>query len=188
LELANEVQFNNYIRPICLADEESEVAKTTSGTVVGFGLNGNGTLSDIANKLEVPIRSYHRCTSYSRDHHSYISYRTFCGGPADGRGVCSGDSGGGVYVLHNDQFYLRGLVSASLMNNLNQCDIHKEAIFTDVTKYYDWIERSASSSSVTSSDQHMTMRTFFSIPKTSSKPFLFSRTTVRYNFDRPIWN
>ena len=33
----------------------------------------------------------------------------------------------------------RGLVSASLTNEFNHCDTYKEAIFTDVTKYYDWI-------------------------------------------------
>jgi len=134
------VQFNNFIRPICIANEESELAQALRGMVVGFGFNENRILSDIANKLEVPIRSYHLCTSYSRDYHSFISSRTFCGGPADGRGVCDGDSGSGVYVLYNDQFYLRGLVSASLVNEYNQCDIHKEAIFADVTKYYDWIK------------------------------------------------
>jgi len=142
LELVDEVQFNYYIRPICLADEESDVAETSNGTVVGFGLTENGTLSNIANKLDISIRDYHSCISTSLDHQTFASARTFCGGPADGRGVCSGDSGGGVYVLHKNVFYLRGLVSSSLFNNITmECDTHKQAVFTDVTQYYYWIDR-----------------------------------------------
>jgi len=139
LELANEVQFNNYIRPICLADDESEIAEASTGTVVGYGLTENKTLSDIANKLDISIRDYHSCIAKSSDHQTFASARTFCGGPADGRGVCSGDSGSGVYILHDKIFYLRGLVSSSLVNNKFECDTYKQAIFTDVPQYYYWI-------------------------------------------------
>ena len=140
LELVNEVQFNKFIRPICIADRKSEVAKAQSGTVVGFGKTENGRISDIANKLDIPIYDYLNCTEHSEQHRSLVSHRTFCGGPADGRGVCLGDSGGGVYVSHNRRFYLRGLVSASLFNAVQQCDVDRDAIFTDATKFYGWIE------------------------------------------------
>jgi len=140
LELANEVQFNNYIRPICLADYESEVAETSTGTVVGFGKTENESNSDIARKLEISIRDYAKCATTSSDHQTFATARMFCGGPADGRGVCDGDSGGGVYVLHDKIFYLRGLVSSSLVNNKLECDTHQQAVFTDVTQYYDWIK------------------------------------------------
>jgi len=141
LVLIDEVQFSNYIRPICLADEYSEVAEALQGTVAGFGLTKNGTLSNIANKLEISIRDYHSCISTNPDHQIFASARTFCGGPADGRGVCDGDSGSGVYIQHKDQFYLRGIVSSSLVNKKYECDTHKQAIFTDVTQYYYWIDR-----------------------------------------------
>jgi len=139
LELANEVQFHNFIRPICLADEDSPIVQAPNGTVVGFGKTETGSLSDVAKKLEIPIRDYHSCTANGSDHGYFASARTFCGGPANGTGVCKGDSGGGVYVVHNKTFYLRGLVSNSLINDANECDVYQEAIFTDVTQYYDWI-------------------------------------------------
>jgi len=141
LKLTNEVQFDHLIRPICLADEESEIVKAIHGTVVGFGLTEDGTLSDVAKKLDIPIRDFHNCTSHSSDHETFATARTFCGGPANGSGVCQGDSGGGVYVIHNNTFYLRGFVSSALINALNECDTKREAIFTDVTQYYDWIQR-----------------------------------------------
>ena len=139
LELSKEIKFNNLIRPICINNEHSEMIKVTNGIVVGFGLNELEKISNVANKLEIPIKNYHNCTKISSDYHGFISARTFCGGSADGRGVCGGDSGAGVYVFYQHQFYLRGLVSASLLNNYLKCDVTKEAIFTDVTQFYDWI-------------------------------------------------
>ena len=140
LELVNEVQFSKYIRPICIANSSSEVAKAQSGTVVGFGKTETGRISDIANKLDIPIYDYQNCTKHSERHHGLVSARTFCGGTADGKGVCMGDSGGGVYVKHNGRSYLRGLVSASLYDDVQDCDVYEKAIFTDVTEYYDEIK------------------------------------------------
>ena len=140
LELANEVQFSKYIRPICIADSRSEIAKAPNGTVVGFGKTESGRISDIANKLEIPIYDYLNCTKHSERHRNLMSARTFCGGTADGHGVCLGDSGGGVYVKNKGRRYLRGLVSASLFDDVG-CDVYEKAIFTDVTKYYDGIKR-----------------------------------------------
>ena len=138
LELLNEVQFDNYIRPICLANDKSEVAKVSIGTVVDFGQTENGTPSGIANKLDISIYDFHNCASTSYDQQTFANPRTFCGGAADG--ICNGDSGSGVYVLYNETFYLRGLVS-SLANNQSDCNNHQQAVFTDVTQYYDWIKR-----------------------------------------------
>jgi len=140
LKLVDEIQFNNFVRPICLADEYSKVIEVSTGIVVGFGLTENGTPSEIANKLEIAITDYHSCIAKNPDISTFASGRTFCGGPADGRGVCSGDSGSGVYVKHNEIFYLRGLVSSSLVNKNFQCDTYKQAIFTDVTQYHRWIK------------------------------------------------
>jgi len=140
LKLVDEIQFNNFVRPICLAEEYSEVAEVSTGIVVGFGITENGRVSNIANKLEISITDYHRCILKSPDISTFATARTFCGGPADGRGVCSGDSGSGVYVKHNEIFYLRGLVSSSLVNNNFECNTYKQAIFTDVTQYHRWIK------------------------------------------------
>jgi len=141
LELANEINYNKFIRPICIPEVESAVARASSGTVVGFGNTENRTISDVANKLEIPIYDYKNCSKHSSDHRSLISPRTFCGGSADGHGVCSGDSGTGVYVPYNNAaYYLRGIVSSSLPNIVGECDVTRQAIFTDVPKFYGWIK------------------------------------------------
>lgn len=140
LELSNEVGFNKFIRPICVPEASSNVASATTGTVIGFGITEKGTISDVAKKLEIPIFDYMNCSKHSSDHRSLISPRTFCGGSADGNGVCSGDSGSGVYIADNMAYYLRGLVSSSLTNIFLQCDVNRQAIFTDVTKFFGWIK------------------------------------------------
>ena len=140
LELAEEVTFNKFVRPICVPDVESGVAGSSIGTVTGFGKTEVGVISNVAKKLEIPIYNFKNCTKYSSDHRSLVSHRTFCGGTADGRGVCDGDSGGGVYVKHNRAYYLRGLVSSSLMNVDLECDVDRVAVFTDVPKFYGWIK------------------------------------------------
>ena len=139
LELENEIRFTNFIQPICLNDSESLIAVTTDGIVAGFGRTENRKYSNVAKKLEIPILSYHNCTKNKRKLHQFVSARTFCGGPGDGRGVCDGDSGSGLYVTYGDSYYLRGIVSASLMNTVNECNVDTFAVFTDAAKHTEWI-------------------------------------------------
>ena len=61
LELASEVKFNRYIQPICMIDEQCEISQASQGVVVGFGTTKYKEISDVANKLDVPIHSYHDC-------------------------------------------------------------------------------------------------------------------------------
>ncbi|KAL7012718.1 hypothetical protein ACKWTF_015001 [Chironomus riparius] len=140
LELAEAVKFNKFVRPICVPDVESGAAGASLGTVIGFGKTEAGTISDVAKKIEISIYDFKNCSEHSSDHRSLISHRTFCGGSADGRGVCDGDSGSGVYVIHSLAYYLRGIVSSSFNNVILQCDVQREAIFTDVPKFYGWIK------------------------------------------------
>jgi len=140
LELYDEV-LN--IQPICLAGAQSLIHHASNGIAVGFGMTANGNYAKIAQKLNIPIYAYHNCTRNINDifMRSLVSPRTFCGGPGDGRGVCQGDSGSGVYVYHNGQFYLKGIVSVALPGNVNICNVKMQAVFTDITRFYDWIKK-----------------------------------------------
>jgi len=140
LELANDVVFNKFVRPICVPDVDSDVARVSNGTVIGFGKTETGFLSDVTKKLEIPFYDFKNCTTHSSDHTTFVSARTFCGGTSDRRGVCDGNSGGGVYVKHGGRFYLRGLVSFGLLNADLECDVETDAVFTDVPKFYGWIK------------------------------------------------
>lgn len=62
-------------------------------------------------------------------------------GDRNGAGPCSGDSGGGLYMLDNGKWRLRGVVSVSLrpQNGEASCNLDEYIIFTDTAQYLTWI-------------------------------------------------
>lgn len=50
-----------------------------------------------------------------------------------------GDSGAGLFIRHNNVFYLKGIVSASLIDKEGKCDVNNVAVYTEVSKFIDWI-------------------------------------------------
>lgn len=138
------VEFNNFIKPICLWGFD-ELPTESTGVVVGFGKSENEAKNheNMPKKLQIPIITNEKC--FNEDQLSTISSgRTFCAGASDGSGVCFGDSGGGLYIKHENTFFLRGIVSSSLVTSDNMCNTNRPAIFTDVIKYKDWIFNSQS--------------------------------------------
>lgn len=138
LELEDDVHFNKYVKPICVAKPLTDAASLSKGIVVGFGVTESGFTTNIARKLNIPIIGYHDC-SVSDDHKYLVTSRTFCGGRADGSGVCRGDSGSGVYVLYNGRYYIRGVVSLALLNDVGECNVDTYSLFSDVVEFNGWI-------------------------------------------------
>jgi len=139
LELVNEVHFNRYIQPICLLNSDSPASSETLGYVTGFGESERVGVENVARRVETPIHSYEKCGANSTFLQDLMSRRLFCGGYADGTGVCRGDSGSGLIVVHENRHYLRGVVSASVNGELNSCNLHEYSMFTDALGFYGWI-------------------------------------------------
>lgn len=53
--------------------------------------------------------------------------------------MSTGDSGGAFAVKVGDKYYLRGIVSAALLNLEGQCSRTDYVVFTDVSLYSNWI-------------------------------------------------
>jgi len=138
LELANEVTFNEYIQPICIAAPNTEAASKTDGIIAGFGKSEFRDTENIARKIPSPIHSYEFCAN-SSDHESLLTHRTFCGGYANGTSVCQGDSGSGLIVNHEGVYYLRGIVSSAISGPIIGCNITSYSVFTDILDFYGWI-------------------------------------------------
>lgn len=139
LELEQSVQFTVYIQPICWWQSPSD-PPVTSGTVVGYGKSENDAKihENKPKVIQLPIHSQESCFLSEPSLVKLSSTRTFCAGSGDGKGVCSGDSGGGLVVKVNGVFYLRGVVSSSLIKDY-ACDVGNYAVFTNVLKYKEWI-------------------------------------------------
>ena len=106
--LTDDVTFSRYIQPICLIDFGSKVASSEKGFVAGYGISKLKTKVQphILQYTEIPIQKSNEECFYTKP--SLIdlsSNRTFCAGSRDGSGVCSGDSGNGLFVIYDDIYF-----------------------------------------------------------------------------------
>jgi secreted trypsin-like serine protease len=142
IKLKHSVQFTDYVQPICLWKGEVK-PNVQNGVIVGYGFTSNESpkVSATPRELEIPIVSNERCFLEQHQLANISSTRTFCAGPADGRGPCIGDGGGGFYIKYQGKFYLRGIISATLRDEYNRCDLSAYSIYTDIFKFQDWIDQ-----------------------------------------------
>lgn len=130
-----------YIQPICLWDSTTEMP-LTENLVTGWGQSENvSRVHEIIPKMiKVTIQSNGDCFLAAKDLVDLSSQRTFCAGLQNGTGVCRGDSGGGLFVDVDGVHFLKGIVSSSLLTSSNDCDVSKNAVYTNVLEYKKWIE------------------------------------------------
>lgn len=135
------IEFSEFIRPICLSLLNDDLKTDESeGVVVGWGSDGNDqTVTQTPRCISLPIVSEAECLRSSNTFHGITSNRTFCAGRKDGYGPCHGDSGSGMAVLVQARWTLIGIVSAALAGPADICDLSNYVVFTDVTKYRQWI-------------------------------------------------
>ncbi|CAG9812305.1 unnamed protein product [Chironomus riparius] len=136
ITLEEPVQFTKYIQPICLNSPVS-----SKGFVVGYGKSEDllKNHENIPKIIETPIHENANCFLKNQQLVSISSSRTFCGGSGDGQGVCTGDSGSGLFVIYQQTFYLRGIVSSSLFKFGQSCDVDSYSVFTDISHFNGWI-------------------------------------------------
>jgi len=140
LTLQKSIEFNEYIQPICLMEPDSKALKVKKGVVVGYGRSETASRHEhIARKIDYPIHDFATCMHSDPILAKMVSSRTICGGYKNGTGTCSGDSGSGLYVLYNNLYYLRGIVSSSAMGGHELCDLEKYTVLTDVSNFYSFI-------------------------------------------------
>jgi secreted trypsin-like serine protease len=118
-----------------------------NGTVAGWGVSEWATAntkghSITPNDLELPAVTNEECTNANVRFFELISNRIFCAGFVNqGKAACKGDSGGGFlqYDITARRFNLAGIVSGTLYNSMNECEINTYSVFNDVRKFVDWI-------------------------------------------------
>lgn len=144
LTVNGEIEFTQFIQKICLWKEPHEKVFNL-GSVAGWGKSENARDLGLSTpkRVELSIKSYGDC-SLSDPQLAYISSnRTFCAGLEELSSVCQGDSGSGLFVLHQNLYFLKGIVSSALLRNNFECDISRKSVFTDVFKFRLWISTKA---------------------------------------------
>ncbi|XP_055695238.1 serine protease gd-like isoform X1 [Lutzomyia longipalpis] len=136
------VEFTQFIRPICLwnSSDTSEIVNRV-GIAAGWGMDEYGnTFSDLPRHVKIPVVANSVCRNASLQYQLLLSERTLCVGWRNGTsGVCQGDSGGGYALEISNQWTLRGLVSTSPGVSQGSCNLNEYVVFTDVSKFIDWI-------------------------------------------------
>ncbi|KAM3964050.1 serine protease gd [Aphomia sociella] len=139
------VEFSTYIRPACLWNTNTDLNRIVgaSGVVAGWGTNELGPAGHGEPRMvRIPVVSTATCRASKPDFHKLTSANTLCAGDRNGAGPCLGDSGGGLYILDNGRWRLRGVVSLSLRpeNGDNTCNLNEYIVFTDAAQYLKWIK------------------------------------------------
>ncbi|XP_060532656.1 phenoloxidase-activating factor 1-like [Cylas formicarius] len=151
LKLETACDITNWVRPVCLWEGASDLQNVVSklGTVVGWGYDEKGKVSEELTKAHMPIVSQLTCVYSLPDFYSrFTSVYTFCAGFKNGTSVCNGDSGGGLVLPKpesdpkNPVWQIRGLISISVaLQNRFRCDSSHYVVFTDVARYMDWVHK-----------------------------------------------
>lgn len=123
------------------------------GTVVGWGFDETGKVTEALTQAKMPVVSKETCIySFPEFYSKFTTQKTYCAGFRNGTSVCNGDSGGGMVFMkqggsrYSPVFQLRGLVSISVaLQNESKCDATHYVVFTDVAQYLDWIRAVVSS-------------------------------------------
>lgn len=95
------VQFNEFIQPVCLWSSNADGEHDVKGTVVGWGRDSvDRSASELPKKVDLPIVNNSECSETSPALRSALSNRTFCAGTLDGeKSPCHGDSGNDILAI-----------------------------------------------------------------------------------------
>lgn len=148
VRLAEDVEFTDFIKPICLPLSKEDVDTIYNKnllTVVGWGKTENRKKlhSDIKLEVKLPLLPNSYCNN--RYKHAiparHVNSSQLCAGGEKGKDACGGDSGGplmGSYVDSdgNSNWILAGIVSYGS----RECGLESVAgVFTKVSEYVPWI-------------------------------------------------
>ncbi|NXS09866.1 OVCH2 protein, partial [Neodrepanis coruscans] len=143
LQLAEPLEFNDYVGPVCLPAEEEEVQPSRMCVVAGWGDHeADKEKRKKLQQLEVPILPFDRCQRYYINLPSKVTQQMICAGFAleEGKHSCTGDSGGPLVCPSEDDsgFYtLHGITSWGLGHGSK---IYP-GVYTNVGFFVDWIKK-----------------------------------------------
>ncbi|XP_017856482.1 PREDICTED: brain-specific serine protease 4 [Drosophila arizonae] len=142
LVLTERVQYSTYVRPICLWPSSTSLGIDDSEqtAVAGWGIDANFKPTRFPSTVNVRPVSQEQCLREMVTAKDFLTPRTLCAGNSQGHGPCLGDSGGGLMVLRNNRWFVRGIVSLAQRSG-NGCDLSRYVIYCDVARHLGWVER-----------------------------------------------
>uniref|UniRef100_A0A8D3B096 Peptidase S1 domain-containing protein n=1 Tax=Scophthalmus maximus TaxID=52904 RepID=A0A8D3B096_SCOMX len=135
LRLSSPVDFSDYIRPVCLAADNSSFPSGTSCWVTGWGNTQSGVSLPFPERLQevrVPVVSQAQC----QQSYSSLTNNMICAGLTEGgKDSCQGDSGGPLVSRGVSSWVQAGVVSFG-----SGCaEPNFPGVYTRVSQYQTWI-------------------------------------------------
>lgn len=120
------IEFTPFIAPASIDFNEGRIDATGVGQVAGWDLTSS---NEKLRLREVAVIERSACRKVlPLDYRPFLSSDKFCAG-----GLYEGDAGSGLVYTNNSGFYLRGIMSVF--------DNEKFKLYTNVTKFFDFIRR-----------------------------------------------
>ncbi|NWH63789.1 OVCH2 protein, partial [Geococcyx californianus] len=148
LQLAEPLEFNHYVRPVCLPAKEEVVQPSRVCVVTGWGAQEEDReKGGKLHQLEVPILMLDACQNYYINLPRKVTQKMICAGfpLEEGKDSCTGDSGGPLVCPSEDDsgFYiLYGITSWGLGCGRK----NYPGVYTNVSAFVDWIKQSVNGS------------------------------------------
>jgi len=145
IKLAEDVEYNDFISPVCLPTSDEKAVEGTECYVTGWGtLSSGGYLADELQQVMVPLLSMDTCTQRQWYTSNQLTDNMICAGYEEGgKDSCQGDSGGPLVCHKNGAWELTGVVSWG-----EGCAYEKKpGIYTNTVNFIEWIEETISNNS-----------------------------------------
>uniref|UniRef100_A0A7M5V6T6 Peptidase S1 domain-containing protein n=1 Tax=Clytia hemisphaerica TaxID=252671 RepID=A0A7M5V6T6_9CNID len=146
VELSQEVEFNEFVKPACVLDSSKQLAAETPVVISGWGTTASGgSQPNILQEAEVKVVSNQVCNSR---YGNGIDQTMLCAA-ARGKDSCQGDSGGPLVVdlkdsNGGDRFYLAGVVSFGI----GCANPNYPGVYSNVASLRNWIQTNLASAGV----------------------------------------
>ncbi|XP_028027105.1 phenoloxidase-activating factor 3-like isoform X2 [Bombyx mandarina] len=134
IRLRGNVQYTDYIRPICLPPINIDDPEFSNFrlAVAGWGSNGR-FISDIKQSTVVNLVPQARCKFF----YPALSDTQLCAAGYSGEDTCKGDSGGPLMTVYGGKYFVVGVVSGKRADS--PCGTSVPSLYSNVYRYIDWI-------------------------------------------------
>nr|XP_023693671.1 enteropeptidase isoform X1 [Paramormyrops kingsleyae] len=135
IHLDTQVNFTDFIQPICLPDQEQQFEEGRKCIITGWGRESEqGAVADTLQQASVPLVGRTECQTLLPEYN--ITARMVCAGfPQGGTDSCQGDSGGPLMCHSGHSWILVGVTSFGI-----GCGQPKRpGVYTLVSQFADWV-------------------------------------------------